>query len=176
MKNTLLAMLTAGFLMFSGVSCVTAPTSTNTAAIPEIPAGAIPEMSVVKEGNYIGMSAREVLKIRGPPTEIGQCQLMLPTAYEDLSAKLMITGDSATWHQDGQDEEHFIHLRLRLCAVYATVVSQRMDVADQKFIEGETIIDMGYTDYILLREVLEAGPEKDGKDGEYILKPGEMEI
>ena len=133
-------------------------------------------MAVVKERNYIGMSAMEVLKILGPPTEMGQCQLMLPTVHEDLSAELMIKGDAASWHQDGQDEEHFLHLLLQLCAVHGTVVSQQMNVTDQKFIEGETIINMGYTDYILLREVLEAGPNKDGEDGKYILKPGEMEI
>ncbi len=168
MRNALLAMLTAGFLMFSSIGCVTVVVPENLPSVPGLP--------LVKGGNYIGLSAREVLKMIGPPTDMDECQIMLPTAPANLTTKIMITGYSATWHQDGQDEKHFIHILLQLCAVYGTVVSQRMDVADQKFIEGETIIDMGYTDYILLREVLEAGPNKDGKDGEYILKPGEIEV
>jgi len=168
MKNILLTLLTAGFLVFSGISCVTAPTAANAAATLEGP--------VVKNRNYIGMSAMVVLKILGPPTEMGQCQLMLPIAHKNLSTELMIVGPGVSWHQDGQDEKHFIHLRLQLCVVYGTVVSQQMNITDKKFIEGEITINTGYTDYILLREVLEAGPNKDGEDGEYILKPGEMAI
>ncbi len=168
MKNTLLVLLTASFLMFSSISCVTVVGPENVSSIPSLP--------LVTGGNYIGMSANEVLKMLGLPTDIGECKLNLPTPEADLELTIEIVGGAAVWHQDRQDEEHYLHVLLQLCSVHGTVISQRMDIMDQKFIEGETLIKMGYTDYILLREVLEAGPKKDGKDGEYILKPGEMEI
>ena len=169
MRNALLAMLMAGFLMFSSISCVTVVGPENVSSVPSLP--------LVKGGNYIGMPATEVLMLLGPPTDIGECRIELPTPRTKFKfTTKTVVGGAAAWHQDGQDEEHLIHVLVQLCAVYGTVVSQQMHVTDNKFIEGETIINTGYTDYILLRKILEAGPKKDGKDGEYILTPGEIEI
>ena len=169
MRNALLAMLMAGFLMFFSIGCVTVVGPESVSSVPSLP--------LVRGGNYIGMPATEVLMLLGPPTDIGECQIELPTPATKLKfTTKTVVGGAAAWHQDGQDKEHFIHVLVELCAVYGTVVSQRMAVTDNKFVEGETVVNTSYTDYIFLREILEAGPKKDGKDGEYILTPGEIEI
>lgn len=168
MKNILLAMLTVGFLMFSGISCAGVVKQANAAPISNTP--------FVTEENYIGMSAKEVMKKIGTPTDVGKCFIRLPTAPKNLSAQLMVTGDAATWRHSGWEEENSWKSILKLCAIFGTVVSQQMDVTDRKFIEGERVYRIGFTDFILLREVIEAGPKKDGIDGVYVLKPGEMEI
>jgi len=168
MKNILLAMLTASFLMFSGISCAGVATPANAAPISNTP--------FVTEENYIGMSTVEVMKLIGVPTETGKCQLRLPTAPKNLSAELMVIGDAAKWRAAGPGEGSTWRSLLQLCAVFGTVVSQQMDMSDKKFIEGEMVYRIGFTDYPLLREVIEAGPNKDGQDGIYVLKPGEMEI
>jgi len=168
MKNILLTMLTAGFLMFSGINCVAGASSANVTPTPNTP--------FVAEENYIGMSTMEVMKKIGPPSETGKCQIRLPTAPKNLSAELIVMGDAAKWRAAGPGEESSWRSLLQLCAIFGTVVSQQMDMSDKKFIEGEMVYRIGFTDYILLREVIEAGPKKDGQDGIYVLKPGEMEI
>lgn len=168
MRNILLAMLTAGLLLFSGIGCVGVATPANATPISNTP--------FVTEENYIGMSTVEVMKLIGVPTERGKCQLRLPTAPKNLSAELIVMGDAAKWNAAGPAEEGSWRSLLQLCAVFGTVVSQQMDMSDKKFIEGEMVYRIGFTDYILLREVIEAGPNKDGNDGVYVLKPGEMEI
>jgi len=168
MRNILLAVLTAGFLMFSGINCVAGTSSANATPISNAP--------FADGENYIGMSTMEVMKKIGPPSEMGKCQLKLPTAPKNLKAELMIVGDAAMWRQGGRKEDSSWHSMIQLCAVFGTVVSQQMDMSDKKFIEGERVYRIGFTDYILLREVIEAGPKKDGEDGVYVLKPGEMEI
>ena len=166
MRNILLATLTASLLIFSGINYVT---PANAAATPEV--------AVEKAGSYLGMKALKVLKKIGPPDSTGVCQILLPIAGKDLKTDMPVLGDGAMWQEAGVDEDHEIRVVTQLCAVNGIVVSQQSTIADRQFIEGESLSVTGYTDYILLREVLEEGPQ-DGKDedGEYILKPGEMEV
>jgi hypothetical protein len=165
MRNILLAMLTAGLLVFSGVSCVASANATAT-----------PEVAVEKPGNYIGMKVLEVMKKIGSPDSTGVCHILLPYPGKDFEIDMTVRGDGAMWHESGVDENHVIRTVTQLCAVYGIVVSDQRTIADRQFIEGESLLTMGYTDYILLRKILEAGPTGDGTDGEYILKPGEMAI
>jgi len=159
-------------LIFSGINCVTAATPANATAIPEVAA----KKGIEK--NYLGMSALEVMKKIGPPDSSGVCQIMLPITGKGLEeTEMTVRGDGAMWQEVGVDENHVIRILTQLCAVNGIVVSQQTTIADRRFIEGEALLTTGYTDYILLRKVLEEGPQ-DGKDedGEYILKPGEYAI
>ena len=163
-------MLSAGILALSGVSCATASASTSPSK-----AEALISVAFVKERNYIGMSADEVIRLLGRPTMMGSCHIRLPVAGSVDENIKMVLGSSAKYEETGQDETHLIRIRLQFCAVNRTVISQQFTIKDTVFIEGEMIYSSGYTDFILLRKILNEEPKKDGEDEEYILQPGELE-
>jgi len=133
-----------------------------------------PAPSITEEkgpGNYIGRNVYGVLQELRQPTKTGTCQIALPVASRNYEDKLLIRGDGASYHKDGQTESYSIHSLLEFCAVFGVIVAQRLEIIERDANE-ETTFKAGRTDYILLRKLLEEGSNQD----EYILKPGEHAI
>ena len=168
MRKILLTVLFACLLIFSSSNCVTT-------MLPAIAAPA-PSMAVREgPGNYIGRNLYEVLQVLGNPTETGRCRIPLPVASEKLNDTRLIWGDVASFHQEGQQESYYVHVLTEICAVFGTIVAQRIEIIERDANE-ETTFNLGRADYVLLRKLLEEGSELEEKEGEYILKPGEYAI
>lgn len=165
MRNLLLAMLTAGLLAFGWTNCVT---NLATATPIQTPSEKSEEQ---REGNHIGMSARAVMNKLGSPTGKGQCEINVPSG----NGLITVIGDAAEWHTDGATDESMVHVLRNMCAVFGTVVSEHLEVSERTA-DGEQAFSVGATDYNLIRRLLENGPEQDGEDGKYILRPGEIAI
>ncbi len=164
MRNLLLAMLTAGLFVFGWTSCVNGLTAANATPITPI--------ENTEKKNYIGSTTREVMEEMGPPSGKDRCQIELPSG---IGEKVLVMGDGAYWHFDGEYKGTYTHYIREMCAVYGTVVVDAISHLERNA-DGESIIHMEYTDYVLIRKLLEAGPRQDGEHGRYILKPGEIEI
>ncbi len=163
MRKTLLTVLIVGLFAFGWTNCV------NNLAV----ANATPITTIEQaEHNYIGWTSREVMKKMGPPHQKGRCQIELPSGNNE---QVLVMGDGAHWHFDGEFEGNYTRYIREMCAVYGIVVADTIDMLDRNA-DGESTMHMGYTDYALIRKLLEAGPKQDGEGGRYILKPGEMEI
>jgi hypothetical protein len=59
--------------------------------------------------------------------------------------------------------------------VFGTIIAQHVEIIEKDTNE-ETIFNIGRSDYILLRKLLEEGSEPEEQGREYILKPGEHAI
>ena len=163
MRNTLLIVLIVGLFAFGWINCVNNLTVAN----------ATPITTIEKlEPNYIGWNAEDVIQEMGPPHKRGQCQVKLPSG---VHAQSLVTGDAARWHFDSEFEGKFTHYIRETCAIHGIVVVDTINMADRTA-DGKSTRHMGYTDYVLIRKILEAGPKQDGENGRYILKPGETEI
>lgn len=163
MRKTLLTMLIVGLLAFGWVSCVSNLAMSNIIPIPGIER---------TEHNYIGWRAVDVIKKMGSPHREPRCQIELPSG---INGQTLVMGEGALWHFDGELEGNFTHYTRKICAVHGTVVTDAVYSADRNA-DGESTLHVGYTDYLLIRKLLEAGPKQDGKNGRYIVKPGNMEI
>ncbi len=163
MRKNILAVLIAGLFLFGWTNCVNTLAAANATPIATIE---------TTDHNYIGWSTREVMKKMGPPHQRGRCQIELPSG---TSGQVLVMGDGAHWHAAGNFEGQYTRYIREMCAVYGIVVSETIDMLDVN-VDGESTMHMGYTDYALIRKLLEAGPKQDGENGRYILKPGEMEI
>ena len=168
MRKILLFALFACLLVFSNSNCVTTLQPQAMASAPSITEGK-------RIGDYIGRNLYEVLQVLGNPAETGRCQIALPTASEMYNDKNLIRGDGAIFHKDGQQGNYSIHTLTEICAVFGTIIGQRIEIIERDADE-EIIFNFGRADYVLLRKLLEEGSEPEEKDGEYILKPGEYAI
>jgi hypothetical protein len=167
MIKHLLALLTAGLLVFSSLNC-----ASSVRAASEVPAGlAVPG---VPDGNYLTMSVKEVITLLGNPTQSAPCTITLPTA----DGEKRVAGDGAVFTREGyqQEENYYIIIRTDLCAVFGIVVAQSTRISVSTSDYDSTLVQ-GYVDFPLVRQLLLDGPNRDGvEDGVYVPKPGEMSI
>jgi len=168
MRKILLTTLFACLLVFSNSSCVTT-------LPPQAEAAATSITEEKRVGDYIGRNLYEVLQVMGNPTETGRCQIALPVASEMYNDRKLIRGDAVAFHKDGQLGNYSIHALTEICAVFGTIVGQRIEIIE-KDVNEKTTFNSSRLDYVLLRKLLEEGSEPEGKDGKYILKPGEHAI
>jgi hypothetical protein len=168
MRKILLVALFACLLVFSSSDCVTTLQPQATAAATSI-------TEERRIGNYIGRNLYEVLQVLGNPTETGRCQISLPVTSEMYNNRKLIRGEGLAFHKDGQQGSYSIHTLTELCAVFGTIIAQHVEIIEKDTNE-ETIFNIGRSDYILLRKLLEEGSEPEEQGREYILKPGEHAI
>lgn len=154
----MLTALILGFFAFGWMNCVSNSTVSNATPITR---------DEKAEHNYIGWKIEDVIQKMGPPHKRGRCRIKLPNGINDPE---LVMSDAAQWHFDSESEGKFTYYMRETCALRDIVVVDITNMVD-KTAEGKSTMEMEYVDYVLIRKLLE-----DGKNGRYILKPGEMEI